>query len=305
MRGPANLRHIGIVGLYSIRFAVRTGGGLVFLLLLLLTGISVGAVFVSPVEAVLQSDAFAKSDAPADAKARELLENEDVRDMLEGAVSFFTDADEAQAAYLVRGNPALLSTTFILLLFLIPVVTCFGAFNQTAGDIGSRGLRYVLLRTERTNIYLGRFLGSAVFSGLTMVLLVVVLAVYIQFKLRVYAAPALWWWTLQGWIAIYVLGLAYVALCSLVSALMDSAFAALAISVLLVIFPPALLAIAASMLRARGVDVDWLSRLLPWGWKYDLLSHDPGTRLLAFGVVLAFGAVFLLLGLRIFRKRDL
>ena len=50
---------------------------------------------------------------------------------------------------------------------------------------------------------------------------------------------------------------------------------------------------------------DWLERLLPWGWKYELLSRDAGRRLLASVVMLGFAAAFLWLGGRHFRRRDL
>ncbi len=52
-------------------------------------------------------------------------------------------------------------------------------------------------------------------------------------------------------------------------------------------------------------DLAWMEKLMPWGWKYDLLSHDIGTRLLAIAVMLGFTALFMVLGLRGFGKRDL
>ena len=43
---------------------------------------------------------------------------------------------------------------------------------------------------------------------------------------------------------------------------------------------------------ATQMDLEWLLRLLPWGWKYDLLSVDMGTRLGAYGMMIAFTAIF-------------
>ena len=41
------------------------------------------------------------------------------------------------------------------------------------------------------------------------------------------------------------------------------------------------------------------------GLEVDLLAQDPGTRILAYGVMLGFTALFLGLGLLTFSKRDL
>ena len=54
----------------------------------------------------------------------------------------------------------------------------------------------------------------------------------------------------------------------------------------------------------RG-EADWLDRLTPWGWKYDLLHPDFGKVALAAAVMLGFFLLFAFLGTRHFLKRDL
>ena len=96
--------------------------------------------------------------------------------------------------------------------------------------------------------------------------------------------------------------LPYVAMCAWLSGLIDSPFGALTICLLLTGFPVLFLSLLSTALRVEVAD---LHRILPWGWKYDLLSADVGTRFAAYGVMLAFTSLFLWLGLRSFQKRDL
>ena len=85
--------------------------------------------------------------------------------------------------------------------------------------------------------------------------------------------------------------------------MLDSAFGSLALCFAAVV-GSILIALMANA-AARGVDLDWLWRVIPWGWKFDLLSGDVMTRLTAYGVMLGFTLLFLTLGLRTFTKRDL
>jgi hypothetical protein len=86
------------------------------------------------------------------------------------------------------------------------------------------------------------------------------------------------------------------------SGLLDSPFGSLSICLLLTGFPIIFVKMANVATRDAA---PWLEKLLPWGWKYDLLSGEVGARLLAYVVMLGFTALFLSLGLRSFRKRDL
>lgn len=305
---PASFRpdHVGIIATYGVRFALRSGSGLVFLLVVLVAGLGVAATFISPVEAYLNTPQAKQTGESRQALTKKLLENENIRTMLEGAVGWVTGADKAQSRYLIRGEPALLSAVFLILLLLYPAVICFGAFNQTAGDIGSRGLRYVLLRTERENVFLGRFAGAVAFDTVCTALLFVLIALYVEFKVGIYSGGSIWLWSGEGFLALLFLSLPYTALCAWISSLLDSAFASLSICLLVALFPVGLLWGLILVIRSWGThNPVWLLKLLPWGWKYDLLSHDVVTRLIAFGLMLAFTALFLVLGLITFRRRDL
>jgi ABC-type transport system involved in multi-copper enzyme maturation permease subunit len=296
--------HVGLVARFSSKFALRTGGGLVFLLLVVLCGLSVAGIFVSPVESLVEQQQIKDAareqgqELTTGAVIEEIAKSEQFRDV----VRWVSGGDDRETDYLLRDNPALLSAFFIVLLMLFPVLACFGGFNQTSGDIQNRGLRYLLLRTERSNIFLGRFAGTAMFTVIYTAVLVGLLLLYVGFKLQVYSPGALVSWGLQGLVALVFTALPYIALCAWISAAIDSPFGSLMLCLLFTTMSWALIRGFAVPLK---YDSDVAGKILPWGWKYELLSGDVGTRLAAIGMMLAFTALFLLLGLRTFHKRDL
>ncbi len=294
------LSQVKLIAGYSMRFALRTGGGIVSLLVVGLAALIVAQIFIQPVEELMRnSPAMGHTEQSTAEFVAEVAES----DEFVGAVEWFTDSGQEQVEYMLRDQPALLSLIWLVLLMLFPTLTCFSAFNQTSGDIGNRGLRYVLIRTERPNIFFGRFVGTVLFSAISIAGVMLLISLYIGLKLQVYAAGDILIWTIQGGAALIFISLPYIALCAWFSCLIDAPFGALAICLLMVLFPVGLLK-AANNIALKGKE-DWLELLTPWGWKYDLLSGDVGTRLIAIAVMLGFTALFLALGMRSFAKRDL
>lgn len=291
--------HVGLISRYFMRFSMRTGGGLMTVLVVLMVGLSIAGAFTSPIEMVMQSsNELGHTQGEAASTIDRVARSREMANIAE----WVTGSDADQVTYLLQRQPALLSAMLLVMLMAFPFITCLGAFNQTSGDIGNRGLRYILLRTERPNIFLGRFLGTVGFLATSTAFLLLVLAVYVGAKFNIYPALDLATWSVQGFVAILMLCLPYVAMCAWMSGLLDSAFGSLAICLLLTGFPILFLKLANF---STGGGNGWLERLVPWGWKYDLLSGSVGTRLLAYAVMLGFTAFFLAVGLRAFRKRDL
>ena len=291
--------HVALVGRYWMRFSLRTGGGLMTVLIVLVVGLSIASVFAMPVEQLMKT---APSLGHSADEAASTVDRIARSDEVAGAVEWVTGAEPEEVSYLLQRQPALLSAIFLSLLVAMPWIFCFGAFNQTSGDIASRGLRYLLLRTERPNIYLGRFLGTLAFLAASLAILLVVVVLYIGLKFNIYPAADLLLWSLHGYVAFLVLALPYVAMCAWISGGIDSPFGSLVLCMLAVGFPVMFLKLANMTMHG---DVPWLERLIPWGWKYDLLAGDVGTRLVAYAVMLGFTAMFLAIGLRSFRRRDL
>ena len=254
---------------------------------------------MTPVEELMKaSPELGHTEEEAVATVQRLAESKQVVDVVE----WVTGAEEEDAEYLLRDNPALLSVILLIFLIVFPYIACVAGFNQTSGDIATRGLRYLLLRTERPNIFFGRFLGTLGFTALSIGIVVVILGLYIGFKFKIYGFGEMATWLTQGWVAAIFIVLPYLALSAWVSGLIDSPFGSLALCLLLTGFPVIFLKLVD--LAIKG-DQGWLDRLTPWGWKYELLSGDVPTRLTAYGAMLAFTALFLFLGMRSFAKRDL
>ena len=292
--------HIGLIASYSMRFAMRTGGGVVFILILLSVGFGLAYIFVSPVESLMKSSDF---------DPVEVYKSISTSDSVTGAIGWVTGTTDDQTAYWVKEKPALLSVILLSLLIFIPYTTCLGAFNQTSGDIGNRGFRFLLLRTERSNIFFGRFLGAMMFTIISCVFTVAILALYLTFKIKIYSGLEIWTWSFHGLLAILVLSLPYAALCAWFSAMLDSAFGALAICLTVVGLSVLLLGLLQFLLSTQfdlnSGQLSWMQRITPWGWKYELLSGDYGVRSVAYLAMFGFTALFLWLGLRTFEKRDL
>jgi len=196
--------------------------------------------------------------------------------------------EENEGEYLLAEKPALLSCIMLILLMLLPFLVCFGAFNQTSGDISNKGLRFLLLRTERVNIYLGRFIGTTLFNLMTVTASMVLLVLYIQFKLGIYDGVELWIWSIQGGIAYFILSLPFVAICAWMSSNIESPFGSLVLCLLIVGFPAILLKIMKST-----ANVDFLEKLWPTGWKFGMLNSSIGVVAMTCVVLLLFTVGFL------------
>lgn len=283
---------MALVTFFGLKHALRGGAAVLFVVVFLGTGLMIANIFISPLETMLK-------DGPRGAEA--MLKGE----MASDVIGFITGADAATCDYFVKDQPGVLSAMLLLLAALMPFFAGMAGFNQTAGEIGSRGLRFLLLRTDRRSLFFGRFLAALVFATVGLVLLVTAVVAYMALKLDLYSGSALVSWGAQGLVALFFVLLPHLAMMALVSAMLDSALTAFSVGTAAVGLPVLLLkGLAKAVESLQGGSVDWLDRLQPWGWKYDLLSPSLGVRGLALAVMLAFTAAFLFVGLRTFERRD-
>ena len=186
-------------------------------------------------------------------------------------------------------------------MLFMPFLVAIGGFNQFSGDVGSRGLRYLLLRTERANIFFGRFIGTTIYTICVVAILVAVVVLYLGGKVGIYGWGELFIWAGWGILALAIVCVPYVALCSWISASIDSPLASLVVSKLVIGFVPAAALIAGMAWEPGG----YLKYLLPWGIQNDLLHPDAGPIVVASAACLGYAVVFLALGYRHFSRRDL
>lgn len=303
---PSQLR---LICGYTLRHSMRSGGGLIFTLLAIFFGLIVANIVISPYE--MRMNQIEEQGLPIDAEQAEQQLSTMARPIVEWAIAPpEIDDPEAQAAaeastaewadYLLDERPALLSGIFLVLVFGIPLLIPFGAFNQTAGDIGNRGLRYLLQRTERANIFYGRLIATMLLTVAVQALVVITIGAYVAFNVEVYGGMEVAMWSLQGLLALAVLSLPYVAVCAWLSASTDSAMVSLVLCSLV---------IGGVLLGAFLGGMAWeparaINYLLPWGIQNKLLAPGISTVALTIGACLLYTVVFTGLGAHKFETRD-
>jgi ABC-type transport system involved in multi-copper enzyme maturation permease subunit len=327
----STIGHIRLISLYWSRYAVRSGSGLVYLLIALIFGLSVAHILITPVEQLMirQKREMGRTDPQAIRKTiidigqpvtQWILGQKSIKEIIQQSAErqrpITDDSNDTGMAiqveekdvdldpwtsFLLEKRPALLSAIFLVLLFGMPFVISFLAYNQVSSDIQSYGLRYLLLRTERSNIYFGRFLGTVIFSTAVMAIIVVTITFYLGMKTRIYPALALAGWAAHGFLALAILMVPYIAVCSLISASVDSPFLSLVL---------AKVTIAGVLLGAIAGSFAWkpakyFMYVLPWGWQSNLLHPEPTHWLGAVLACLVYTALFLMLGYYRFQTRDL
>lgn len=303
-----NARQLGLVCRHALQQSMRSGAGLVFVLLALFFGLIVAHAVISPFEIIqAQGDEMGMSG--------EVVE-EEIRDFARPAVEWVlappeSDDPEAQRAaeeattrwveFVLDERPALLSAILFIMLFGMPLLISFGAFNQTTGDIGNRGLRYLLLRTDRANIFYGRLAATALLTIGVQVLVIVTVALYLGLKVQIYSGAAIAGWSLQGLLALSFLSLPYVAVCAWISAANDSPMVSLVLCKLVI----GGVVLVAFIAGARWEIMYLVNYLLPWGIQNNLLAPGTGTVLLTALGCVAYTVFFAWLGGRKFALRDL
>lgn len=311
-----NFHHLKLISTYAARYAIRGGTGLVFVILALSCGLLMAHFILSPVEQVKEKNR---------AEGLEMKDEDIVKNLIDiarpvvvwviGGASSKDASEEGMpdtkdengtsatewASYLLDEKPALLSAVLLLMLFASPFLVALGAFNQFSGDVQTKGLRYQLLRTERTNIFFGRFLGTALYTVLVMALLISIIVLYLGLKINIYGWGALIVWSLRGLLALGIVCLPYVALCSWMSSMIDSPFGSLTINTLIVGAVP----LFAFLGKNTWEPVAYVNYALPWGVQNYLLHPSTGSFLGAIAACCGYTLVFLFLGHRYFVKRDL
>ncbi len=266
----------------------------------LVLGLILANVVISPLDTVdKMSDSKRFSD-----EQREELKIETQRQVVKlggKAIDWAVDPAPNELDYLTESQPTAVSAILVLLFLITPLLSCLGGFNQTSGDIATKGLRFLLIRTERPNIYIGRFIGTYVFSAVIYGILFAILALYMAIKVHVHPAGDMVAWLAQGYVRLLIFSLPYIALCSWISASIDSAFGSLVLCLLVAYMFPLLVGMATNI----NAGAHYLQYLTPWGYKYWLLCPIGAKFFGGIAVMLGFTAVFVTMGLRGFTKRDL
>jgi ABC-type transport system involved in multi-copper enzyme maturation permease subunit len=285
--------HLKLVASSYLRTSLRSGAGVIFLVLSMIVGLVLAGIAVLPIETM---QVAAKSGQSA-----EMAFNEVVAKFGPEVISLFTNVSDETARYWLTDQPALMTLFLIMMLVFLPFLASLAGFNQTSGDIGSKGLRYLLPRTERANIFLGRLIATYVFTLSVITVIFAVVALYTVVKVPYYSTGATLWWVLRGWFACAVFLLPWVALAAWISSTMEFPFLSLLILELGLI----LWIVIVYVMTKKLEELHYAAYATPWGYKYWLLDQNPAKVLGGVAVMLGFTGAFTWLGLRNFDKRDL
>lgn len=206
--------------------------------------------------------------------------------------------DPALAKELFAERSPTMGLFYLLFLSVIPLFTMWGAGDQTATDIGTRHLRFLIPRCGRHEIYIGRFLGALVFMAMVHTLVVCAgVAMAAGLDLR----PDTFTYGLRILAVSFLYTLPFVALMSLYGAMLGSAAAA----ILTAMATYAIVAIAGSLMALHWPAAEYITWLFPSPLKGALLAGQGAPFGMALAALPVYAAAYFVLGWFIFQRRDL
>lgn len=305
-----DLKEIGAIWRGETTRALKTGRVLVLLVLFLLfVGLALMGVGLLSSQVVSGAMKVAPGADP-----------EQVRQGLLGAkkqflATFFTD-DERLLDSLAQ-LPLVLLVVFKLTLRFVPLFIALMGFDQVAGEVGPKSIRYLIVRVKRNSIILGKFLSQA--TIFTLLLTVCTLAMVLVAKILTpeFTAGDMTVWTLKLIGSSIVLALAYLSLTALCSALVRQGAVALVLNIIGLFliwflalvgeyfrFPGDVASGTIEMMRAESYWA-YLRYASVWHFGQDLLHPDWKIFFSAAVMHLGFAATFLGLAQLAMKRRDL
>jgi ABC-type transport system involved in multi-copper enzyme maturation permease subunit len=299
--------HLQLIARHSVRHSLRGGAGLIAILATLLIGLVAANFIIVKGEQDLQRldrrlDAeLATRSGEISAEQANEMKSAMARRILGGAMDSVMDVSHEQTSYLTDDKPAMVSAILVVLMLFAPLFSTLAGFNQTSGDIGSKGLRYLLIRTERANIFLGRLIGTTVMMMVVYAILFAILGLYIAAKVHVHPTGDMLLWLLGGYLRIVIFSVPYIALCAWISSTFDTPFAALVMALLFAYVVP----LVALIGNLSSPAFEYVNYAIPWGYKWWLFSEQPAMVAGGIAIMAAFTGGLVWFGNWRFHKRDL
>jgi len=267
-------RHIGVLIRHDLRYTLSSPRGLLFLVFF--------ALFWSWILVKLATGWAAQLGTP----------------QAGFIVSWIFDATIAR---LVQERPAALAAYLVVATTLTPLFAMLASCDQTATDLGTRHIRFLIPRVGRAEIFVARLLGAAIVVSVAQLLAGIaatIVAIVVHGGDGNTGAIVAYGAEVTAFLIVYSLPM--VALMSLVSAAMGSVGLALLVG----LGGYAILALTLTWMPFTGMTATIVSFLVPSGLKPYLLRPEIGPALAASGGALAYVALYASLGWLVFRTRD-
>jgi ABC-type transport system involved in multi-copper enzyme maturation permease subunit len=208
--------------------------------------------------------------------------------------------EPATAKYLSLCPPVLFAFLFKGTLIFLPVLILLIGFDQIAGDIQHRTIRYMAGRARRSSLVAGKALG--VWGVITIMTLVLHVTVWTVMLLRGGDSPALVLsWGVRLWLFTVASAGAYVGLTSLISSFFKTPIVALfvGVGVLFVLW-------LASTILGLSDATEAMTWAFPSAYESKLLiSPDPARIFGGVAALLAWGAAMVAGAAAIVSRRDI
>jgi ABC-type transport system involved in multi-copper enzyme maturation permease subunit len=221
--------------------------------------------------------------------------------MITGMIESVTGLPAVAIGGLLDDHPPVLVALFALVLALMPPLCMILAYDQTATDIETRHVRYLLFRTDRLSIYLGKALGALGIIAAAVALVLVVFGGVLGLRSNSLEGVAGVVYLLRIWLTAVAYAIPFVALLGLMSALVGRPRRSLSFTVLYWFA----VSTTAGALGFADESFHKLRYLFPTVGRFDLMLDDisgmRGTVLYLLCFTLVAGA----LGAWRFRSRDL
>ena len=215
---------------------------------------------------------------------------------------FVTWLFDSNVARLLQERPATLAAYLVVASMLTPFFAILASCDQTATDLGTRHIRFLIPRVGRAEIFVARLVGAAIAMSVAQLLAGIaatIVAIVVHGGGETSTAAIVGYGAqVTGFLIVYSLPI--VALMSLVSALMASVGLALLVG----LGGYAILGVVLPLVVNKGVPGTVASFVMPGGLKTYLLQPELGPALAACAGALAYIALYAFLGWQVFRTRD-
>ncbi len=153
---PVNIQDTLIVTRFDYRNLVRSAPGVIFLVVYLFVVVQLGAISIDliPVGASEPSPMCKLPTGSAPDR---------IKDKIQRSIPPFSNVSPQAWRYLECERPVVMSVFFLIALFVVPFLVLLLSFNQVAGYLHRRSIRYILPKTGRAELYLGLFLSNLKF----------------------------------------------------------------------------------------------------------------------------------------------
>lgn len=237
--------------------------------------------------------------------------------MKKGILKVVVTEDEALLDLLAALPVVLLAAFKVTLRFLTLFIALMG-FDQLAGEVGPKSIRYLVVRAKRSSIILGKLLSQVTLFGALMTLSVVMMMIVTRVLNPEFLLGDIALWTARMLLASFVLGFAYLTLTALFSAFMKQSAVALVLNII-ALFVIWFVALIGEWFRFPGEAAAegslaffktesafaYLRYLSVWHYGDDLLHPSLGRFFAAALVHVGFALIFLGLAHLALKRRDL